>query len=158
MSETACCGCGGRFPDIAGPTHPYMLSSPGCWAAYGEVLAREYADPALFAACHRLTVDAYAIQHPGNADDPRAVRSVWLHFAALHAVFAHGYALDAATGLLQRLAGQDFPALPGPAPIWEVTLADLNAADHAAEMRRWAEGAYRGWRPLLAEAVERMIA
>lgn len=37
----ACVGCGGLFPEMDGPTHRYMESSPGCWAAYGEVLARE---------------------------------------------------------------------------------------------------------------------
>ena len=82
-----CFGCGGLFPAADGPTHAYMLSSAGCWAAYGKVLVREYADPLLFAASHRLTVDAYAVQHPGNADDRRAVQSVWLHFAALDAIF-----------------------------------------------------------------------
>ena len=32
-----------------------MESSPACWAAYGEVLAREYSDPAYFQV-HRLSV------------------------------------------------------------------------------------------------------
>ena len=41
-----CMGCGGLVPDITGPTHEYMESSPGCWQAYGEVLGREYSDPA----------------------------------------------------------------------------------------------------------------
>lgn len=55
-----CMGCGGVFAEIQGPTHRYLESSPGCWAAYGEVLAREYSDPAYFQV-HRLTVDAYAV-------------------------------------------------------------------------------------------------
>jgi len=41
-----CPGCGGTFPLLGGPVHRYMESSPGCWAAYGVVLAREYSDPA----------------------------------------------------------------------------------------------------------------
>lgn len=142
-----------------GPTHSYMLSSPGCWEAYGALLAHEYADPALFAACHRLTVDAYALQHPGNPGDPRATRSVWLHFASLHAIFEHGYALDRATKLLQRLAGRDFDPLPRPAPEWNVTLASLagGEADHPVEVRRWALAAHAGWHPLLAAASERLL-
>lgn len=51
-----CIGCQAEFAHIDGPTHEYMLSSPGCWAAYGEVLAREYSDNRL-ARLHRLTVD-----------------------------------------------------------------------------------------------------
>ena len=62
-----CLSCGGVFPDIDGPVHRYMKSSPGCWAVYGEVLAREYEDPYFFEV-HRLTVDAYAVQHPGSTD------------------------------------------------------------------------------------------
>src|ERR1700688_1721358 len=59
-----CIGCQAEFARIDGPTHEYVLSSPGCWAAYGEVLAREYRDYRL-ARLHRLTVDTYAVQHPG---------------------------------------------------------------------------------------------
>ena len=159
MSEAACCGCGGCFTDMDGPTHPYMLSSPGCWHAYGALLAREYADPALFAACHRLTVDASALQHPGDAEDPRATRSVWLHFASLHAIFAHGYSLDRATQLLQRLAGRAFEPLPNAAPDWSLTLASLSGeqGEHTSEMRRWARASYDEWYASLAAACDRLM-
>src|SRR5436190_1879442 len=39
-----CIGCGVLTPDADGPTHPYLGASPGCWAVYGEVLAREYGE------------------------------------------------------------------------------------------------------------------
>jgi Family of unknown function (DUF5946) len=41
-----CLGCGALVPDSdgPGPTHAYMLASPGCWALYGEVSSREYSD------------------------------------------------------------------------------------------------------------------
>jgi uncharacterized protein DUF5946 len=58
-----CVGCDGMFPTIDGPAHRYMKSSAGCWEVYGEVLSREYSDPA-FWAVHRLTADTYAVQHP----------------------------------------------------------------------------------------------
>ncbi len=60
-----CFSCGALVPATDGTTHDHMLSSPGCWAIYGEVLAREYERPA-YMADHRLTVDAYAVQHPGE--------------------------------------------------------------------------------------------
>ena len=81
--EQPCFSCGGCFERHEGPTHKYMLSSPGCWKAYGELLAREYGNPLLFGAVHRLTVDAYALQHPGNPSDRRATQSVWIHYVAL---------------------------------------------------------------------------
>lgn len=143
-SPAVCIGCGGSFADNDGPTHPYMLSSAGCWARYGQVLAREYGDPALFGAVHRLTVDAYALQHPGLPGDPRANRSVWIHFAALHAILSQGLSHADATARLAKIARHDFPPLP-PAPRHGITLASLNLATgstHVAEITRWAEAAY----------------
>lgn len=155
-----CCGCGGRFPVAGGTTHPYMLASPGCWSAYGEVLACEYQDGALFTACHRLTVDAYALQHPGVAGDRRAVQSVWLHFASLEAVFGRGCSHAGATGVMKRLAGRAFPPLP-PAPAHAITVADLTATDpraHVAWTERWARAAYGSWAPSLRPMLDRIIA
>ncbi|WP_404369695.1 DUF5946 family protein [Sphingomonas sp. MMS24-J45] len=146
-----CCGCGGIFPASDGPTHACMVSSAGCWAAYGEVLAREYADPAIFSASHRLTVDAYAVQHPGNPDDRRAVQSVWLHFAALDAIFGQGATPDAARELLREMAGRTFPALPA-MPAMTLTVADVRAdvGSHSASVETCARSAYEAWKPLLA--------
>lgn len=145
-----CCGCGGLFSAIDGPTHAYMLSSAGCWAAYGEVLAREYADPALFAASHHLTVDADAVQHPVDADDRRAVQSVWLHFAALDAIFAQGATHDAALKVLQEMARRTFSSLPVMQAM-SLTVGDVGADSeiHIASVERWARSAYEAWKPLL---------
>ena len=75
-------GCGYVLHDIDGPTHNYMLSSPACFAAYTEVLAFEYSDPLLMRT-HRLTIDAFAIQHPGDAISRQAIPSVGLDLARL---------------------------------------------------------------------------
>lgn len=64
MSLQQCMWCKGMFPTLNGPVHKYMESTPGCWATFGRVLAREYEDQRLFGV-HRLTVDSYAVQHPG---------------------------------------------------------------------------------------------
>ena len=60
-----CPGCGALAPRSDGPAHRYLGASPGCWAIFGEVLAREYSDQRYWPV-HHLTVDAYAIQHPGE--------------------------------------------------------------------------------------------
>lgn len=128
-----------------------MLGSAGCWATFGELLAREFADPALFASSHRLTVDAYALQHPGSADDRRARQSVWIHFASLDAVLGRGGSHAGAAERLRALVGRDYPAPPS-APRWRVTVADVVSADyehHQTAVARWADHAYRGWLPLL---------
>ena len=78
-SRIPCIGCGALVPQQDGPTHRYMESSPGCWAIYCEVLAQEYSDIA-FATAHRLTVDAYAVQHPGTPS-PQSIQSIGVHLA-----------------------------------------------------------------------------
>ena len=65
MTDEICSGCGIALPAVTGPVHRYMVSSPACWAAYGAVLAREYGNPK-YARLRRLTVDTYAVQHPGT--------------------------------------------------------------------------------------------
>ena len=74
IARDPCPGCGALFPDVAGPTHRYMESSPGCRAAYGVVFAREYGDRAYFEV-HRLSADAYAVQHSGRRSQ-QAIQSV----------------------------------------------------------------------------------
>ncbi len=90
-----CFGCGGLFPNIEGPTHRYMASSPGCWAAYGEVLARQYGN-ANYAGAGQLTIDAYAVQHPGRPS-AQSIQSVALHLISLCLLLERGVELGTAT-------------------------------------------------------------
>ena len=75
------------FEPADGPTHPYMTSSPGCWKAFGELIAADFSDRERM-AFHQVVVDAYAAQHPGT-DDPRQVRSVGLHLMTLCLFLEH---------------------------------------------------------------------
>lgn len=160
-TQRHCFACGGTFEAVDGPVHEYMLSTPGCWAAYGELLAREYENPALFGAAHRLTVDAYALQHPGDPGDRRAMQSVWVHFVALHLVLEGDRSTGRVPAIMQRLAARkDFPMLPDPPRDFAVTHADVLArpsADHVVAVRDWAACAYRAWQPLRSE-VELLLA
>ena len=145
-----CPGCGGLFPAEDGGIHPYMLGSPGCWARYGRVLAREYADPALLAV-HRLSVDAYAVQHPG-VDDRRAVQSVGLHLARLWLQLERRPSPRGAQAAMVRFAARKatLPRLNPPAA-YTVTAADMpldaSADDQAAAVEGWARAAWTAWWP-----------
>jgi len=144
-----CCACGAMVPDVEGPTHRYMASSPGCWAIYGEVLAREYSN-ALYAKNHRLTVDAFAVQHPGQPSR-QAIRSVCLHLCSLCAVHEHGVPPHQATALLQELADRvDYEWLEPPSSLGVVTVADVHATSnpeaHLREVEAWAHSAWSAWR------------
>jgi len=144
-----CPGCGARFPDDPdGPRHRYVVSSSGCWAAFGEVLAREFGHPDRF-TLHRLTVDTYMAQHP-SGDDRRQRQSVVLHLVAIrHALDGVGpRTLNAATA---RLAAQhrEWPALAAPAG-YSMTVADLleatSADEHLERVRAWAAATWDAWR------------
>ncbi len=164
-SATAnCFSCGAEVPAVEGPTHDYMLSSPGCWQMYGEVLAREYQDPT-YTSRHQLTVDAYAVQHPGDGS-PAATRSLHLHLTSLCMVFEHGSQPIEARRLVKRLAEDGFDPewLEPPEVLGEVTVADVHVAEdaqaHLAAVERWARSAWQAWsghhEPLLRR-VERLL-
>jgi Family of unknown function (DUF5946) len=150
MELEQCRGCGAKFPASGGATHPYMLSSAGCWATFGAVLAREYADPDLFAV-HRLSVDAYAVQHPGLASSRPAMQSIGLHLARLTLQLERGLSAERANAAMVQLAEYKarFHWLEPPASLGAVTVAQvalsLDPLEHAAAVRVWARSALDAW-------------
>jgi hypothetical protein len=117
------------------------------------MLAREYQDADLFGRCHRLTVDAYALQHPGDPADRRARQSFWIHGASLWMVLRMGYPHGAATSALKTLAEGDFP-VPPPRPRFALTHADVLAApesEHETLVRAWAEASLADYLPAHAQ-------
>lgn len=149
MSTVRCIGCGALVPDISGPTHEYMESSPGCWWAYGQVLARAYADPG-FRAVLRLTVDTYAVQHPGRPN-PNAIQSVCGHLVSLCLILEKGASLSFGEKGIRwatRNEGQ-IRWLTPPDSLGEITIIDIDpsasADEHAAQVRRWAHSAWAAW-------------
>jgi Family of unknown function (DUF5946) len=86
--------CKGTFQTENGPTHEYMESIAGCWASFCRVLAREYQDQRFFIV-HRLTVDSYAVQHPGNPSR-QSIQSVGVHLVRLCLFFEHELTPDRA--------------------------------------------------------------
>lgn len=149
MASVACAGCGAFFEDREGPTHGYMESSPGCWAAYGEVLAREYSEPS-YASLHRLTVDTYAVQHPGRPS-PQSIQSVALHLMSLCLVLERGVEPGRATLFLQTAAREKgrFLWLASPESRGSITVKDVHRAESVAEhlklVRAWADSAWSSW-------------
>ncbi|MEH3159364.1 MAG: DUF5946 family protein [Sphingomonas taxi] len=150
MTEV-CPGCGATLSPHAGATHPYFGASPSCWALYGEVLAREYGDPAMMAV-HRFTVDAYAVQHPG-IPERRSTQSVWVHLASLYLTLERGLSHGFARKVIGILANEaeDFVWLDPPADLGSVTIVDVAAADtptaHIAAVQAWAGAAWTAWQP-----------
>lgn len=145
---SVCPGCGSRLSAIEGPVHAYMTSSPACWAAFGEVMAREYQNPDLMPV-HRLSVDAWAAQHPGDGSR-QAIQSVGLHLARLMIQLDDGLSGEAANTAMLGFAARkaELPELPPPAA-FTVTVADVVSAvapaDHRSAVRRWAWAVWGDW-------------
>ena len=144
-----CLGCGGLFEPVAGTTHAYMLSSPACYASFCALLAAEYATPELMAV-HRLTVDTYAVQHPGLATDRRAVQSVGLHLARLMWQLTRPRPPAETNAVMLDFSKRKatLKALDPPAS-FAMTVADVAAyagtPAHSAHVRAWAAATWQDW-------------
>ncbi len=144
----ACIGCGRMVPDIEGPTHRYLESAPGCWAAYTSLPFGGMAGRADLPH-GAMTVDAYAVQHPGRPG-PSSTPSVWIHLAAMQLVLEGGWPADRLVDIRRAVADANdgWPWLTPPGSMGgtgavDVTLAP--AADVAAVVRAWVDAAYGAW-------------
>lgn len=81
-ATSICPGCKVELPVVDGPSHPYMTGSSACFAMFNQILACEYSNRALMQT-HRLTVDTFAVQHPGSDKTRQQIQSVGLHLARL---------------------------------------------------------------------------
>ena len=151
MEPVRCVGCGAQFPASEGKTHPYMVSSAGCWSTFCALLAREYADPALFAV-HPLSVAAYALQHPGERPSRPAIVSVGLSLARLFLLLERGLPPARASFALTQLAEHKsrIQWLEPPASLGAVTVAEVASSAEPAELeaavRAWARSVLDAWR------------
>jgi hypothetical protein len=151
MNLVACPGCGVRLEQLQGPTHRYIESSPACWAMYGEVLSREYSDRE-YGRVHRLSVDAYAAQHPGSPSK-QSIQSVAIHLMSLCLVLERDVEADRATRAIQHFAKdkERFVWLEPPASRGDIPVLDVHRAPAAAEhcdiVRAWAGSVWAAWTP-----------
>jgi len=145
VAMSACPGCEIRLPLIDGTAHLYVGATMACWAVYGSILAREYSNPR-YRAVHRLTVDAYGAQHPGEPER-RSIQSVNVHLVGLHLVLDG----DADSAFARRVIGtitdlftDRLVWLVPPPHRGTLTVLDIapapDADDHCARVREWASG------------------
>lgn len=156
-----CPGCGALVPGVDGPVHPYVVSSPGCWQTLGEVQANESLRFG-YPPAHRLVVDAYMAQHPGDGRDRRDRQSVFVHLAALCAVLEHGVPSRLATDCLRRVlrSHSDFPVLERRAGAGALNVLHVTGrrdlAEYERRAREWAGAVWSSWEehhPLIRAAV-----
>lgn len=147
MVLDTCPGCDLILPRVDGPTHAYLGSTPACWALYGEVLAREFQDRSLFGV-HQLTVDAYAVQHPG-VEQRRTIQSVAVHLMTLALWVEDGADPRAGSVLHARMVARpDYTWLEPPRPNGTLTVADVHratAGEHRGAVEAWARSVWQAW-------------
>ncbi len=164
-----CVGCGAVLPVTEGPVHPYMRSSPACFAAFNTLIAAEYSSGKLLEV-NRLTVDTWAVQHPGSPEDRRAVQSVGLHLARLMLQLASPHPPREANAVMLDFARHKKTLRPlKPPTVFRLTASDAapfaGSSSHASKVRDWAEATWLDWsnehryiRAWVAERCERPIA
>jgi Family of unknown function (DUF5946) len=144
-----CCGCGAVFPSADGPIHRYMTSSPECRSAYGVALAREFSDPA-YAKLNRMSVDAYAVQHPGSISS-QTIQSVAVHLCRLCIILEDGFSVEHANDVMLAIhrVEHQFRWLEPPRARGEVTVSDVvearGAEEHTRQVERWAKSCWWAW-------------
>ena len=146
MTQANCPDCGA----------PVTGGRAGCQTLFDEVLAREFGD-FRYARLHRLTVDAYALQHP--SEYMRSAKSYAAHLTGMCAAME----LDDARGVNERvqrwLSGKktiERPSEPPASKRGELTIAHVHGAaapdEHLARVREWARTTWDAWRDYHAVA------
>ncbi|HET8627245.1 MAG TPA: DUF5946 family protein [Thermomicrobiales bacterium] len=147
QGRVRCIGCGALVPAVDGPAHRYIGASPGCWAAHGELLAKEYGEYRDLGTW-QLVVDAYCAQHPG-VPGPQSSQSVALHLMTLYLALERGATAEECRRSHQHMAHRGYPWLTPPDHRGDLTVADVlaarDAAEHRALVERWARAVWDAW-------------
>jgi len=145
-----CPQCGAEVPDSDGPVHSYVPAATGCRKIFGEVEADEMLR-FRYPPAHRIVVDAYMAQHPGDGSDRRDRQSVFVHLVGLYATLELGLPSGQATDMLRLVlrGHEDFPVLRrdhGPGDLTIVNLvgaSDIGEYEHRA--RAWGTDVWAAW-------------
>ncbi len=120
-----------------------------CQRLFDEILAREFGD-FRYGRTHRLTVDAYSLQHPGEY--MRSAKSYAAHLTGMYAAIA-GTSREANPIVQQWLSGPVTlvrQAEPPPGLRGTLTVAHAHTAvdpdDHVRRVREWADSVWEAWR------------
>ena len=156
-----CYGCAALADNITGKPHKYIGASQGCWNLYTEVLAKEYGEYNYPEHTHRLTVDTYAIQHPGQPGR-QSIQSVNVHLISLYFVLIKKMSGSSATKLMGKIlqCNPAFEWLEPLTPNGTITVVDVlkatNSAEHELIVTKWAEDVFACWFSKHSEAIERL--
>lgn len=128
---------------------PVTGGRAGCQKLFDEVLAREFGD-FRYARLHRLTVDAYSLQHP--SEYMRSGKSYAAHLTGMCAAMERddaGGVNEAVQRWLNGAKALERPSEPPPSTRGSLTVAHVhgaaNAEEHLARVREWARTTWDAW-------------
>jgi hypothetical protein len=122
----------------------------GCLKLFEEILAREFSDYR-YGRIHRLTVDAYSLQHPDKY--MRSGKSFAAHLTGMYASLEGEDALSLSTNQVVQKWLSTNPQVEKPARIpghrGELTITYIYSAtdadEHAKRVREWARDVWAAW-------------
>lgn len=121
----------------------------GCQRLFDEVLARELGDDR-YAREHRLTVDAYSLQHPDEY--MRSAKSYAAHLTGAYVAVECGAAAETNRAIQHWLNGSTALRRPGQPEAGKrgiLTIHHVHMAtdpdDHVRRVREWAVSVWAAW-------------
>ncbi len=139
--------CGAIVESTTDDGHAYIPGNPGCWRFFTLVQADEYTR-FRYPKIHRVVVDAYMAQHPGDGADRRERQSVTLHLAALYASLELKLPPREATDYLYTTMrkNKDYDVLTPRESVGDINITYLkNCATEAEYTKRATEWAWCVW-------------
>jgi hypothetical protein len=144
-----CPGCGVALDDPGNVAPPHTAASAGCWGVYGDILAREYGEWS-YPAIHRLTLDAYGAQHPGERSS-KSAQALAAHLLALHLALERGIEPKRIPAEIGRLVADPSALrwLEPPEHRGQRTVLDVagarNLREHTSRVEWWARSVWESW-------------
>ncbi len=157
-----CPGCKAAFSTpVILPAHRYGVMSKECWAAFNALLVYEI-DVLGYPEEQRLTIDAYAVQHPQNIPlqkelgiDESAIRastkSVGRHLIGLYSSLEQKIPLNTISNIMDNFIkyGNDLEMLTTPDHLGAITIAGFSPKftreEYELFAKKWAASAWDAW-------------
>ncbi len=160
--KSTCPGCKASFTQEKElPLHKYGVMAPECWAAFNTLLGYE-ADNFGYPEEHRLTVDAYGVQHPQNLELQKqlgikerliqaSVQSVGRHLIGLYCALEKKMDLLSISKVMGQVikSGQELELLEPQESMGDITIAnfspDFSREEYSQFAWAWAQSAWNAW-------------
>lgn len=145
-----CNGCGAEVESIEYDAPPDTDAAPGCWKLFCDLLSDEYGEHTYPPITHRLTVDAYACQHPGYSSK-HSIQSIAVHLISLYLILEKGVESRAATDAVRKALGKnlEFSWLEPPENRGDMTILDVieqkDPESINSVVKQWAQTVWDAW-------------